>query len=100
MRLNKFAPKPGDDLIDFPVSVPWASYYAEQGTTKDYPPDFYRQPASLPLEQIRQLDEQIKRLELIKAAGPASKQEVYELKHMVNKLTERVNEINKKYGGY
>ena len=88
------------DLVDFPCSPDWYSHYARRGMTPDYPPDFYRQPASLPLEQIRQLDEQIKRLELIKAAGPASKQEVYELKHLVNKLTERVNYLNKRDTGY
>ena len=89
-----------EDLIDFPVSVSWASYYAEQGMTKDYPQEFYRMPVSLPIEQIKELDAQLKRLEILKAAGPVTKQEVYELKHLVNKLTERVNALTKQHGTY
>lgn len=31
------------DLIDYPCSPDWASYYASRGLTKDFPPEFYHQ---------------------------------------------------------
>lgn len=32
------------DLIDFPCSPTWASYYAETEQTDDYPREFYERP--------------------------------------------------------
>ena len=89
-----------EDLIDFCCSPDFVRHYASRGMTPDYPPEFYRMPAALPLEQIKELDAQLKRLELLKAAGPVNRQEVYELKHLVNKLTERVNHLSRKQGDY
>ena len=36
------------DLIDFPCSPTWASYYASQGLTADYPAAFYGRRAEPP----------------------------------------------------
>ena len=61
------------DLIDFPCSPDWVTQYARMGMTPDYPREYYEKPSTLPVEQIRELDAQLKRLELVKASGPVTK---------------------------
>jgi hypothetical protein len=88
------------DLIDFPCSPDWVTHYAREGITADYPREYYEKTMTLPVEQIRELDEQLKRLELLKASGPVTKQELYEVKFLVNKLMARVNTLYKRNEGY
>lgn len=66
-RVNKFAPKPGEDLIDFACSPDFVRHYASQGMTPDYPPDYYRLPDTMTVEKIRELEARIKDLEGKKA---------------------------------
>jgi hypothetical protein len=84
------------DLIDFPCSPAWTSFYAREGITADYPREYYAAPITLPVEQIRELDDAIKRIELLKLSGPVTKQELGEVKYLVNKLMARVNVLTKR----
>lgn len=87
--------------IDFPCSPAFASFYASQGMTRDYPPEYYQNRIYLNKEMTEtEFLSRLKILEQKNLSGPATKQEVYELKHLVNKLTERVNYLTKERGAY
>ena len=52
-------PIPGD-MIDFPCSADFASYYASKGLTKDFPPGYYHRPDQEMLhEEVTQLREEL-----------------------------------------
>jgi hypothetical protein len=89
-----------EDAIDFPCSPAFVRLYADGGMTSDYPTEYYQQSTTLPVELIRDIDDRIADLERKNLTGPASKQEVYELRHLINKLTERVNAFGKRHDGY
>jgi hypothetical protein len=89
------------DSIDFPCSPAWVSYYAECGLTRDFPPEYYRRLQEENFEeQVDSLSSRLSVLEKKTMSGPATKQEVFELKHLINKLLERVNTVTKKQGEY
>lgn len=90
-----------ENMIDFPCSPAWASYYAEQGLTQDYPREYYDMKDLMAInDKVARLERLVNILEQNKMSGPATKQEVYELRHLVNKLIARVNEKAKEYGRY
>jgi hypothetical protein len=89
-----------EDAIDFPCSPAFVRLYADGGLTRDYPTVYYQQPSTLSVELIRDIDDRIADLERKNMTGPANKQEVYELKHLITKLTERINAFSKRHDGY
>ncbi len=57
-----------EDAIDFPVSPDFASFYASQGMTRDYPPEYYQNQGSARLTaQLEELESRIAELEGKKA---------------------------------
>ena len=62
-KRNRFAPKPGEDLIDFCCSPDWAHWYAGRGMTPDYPPEYYQKPDTVAVEKIQELERRIAELE-------------------------------------
>ncbi len=69
-------------------------------------PTMPEQPLNDTTDDINELRDRLLNLELelawvseVKRAGPASNQEVYQLKHLVNKLMERVNQMSKRQAG-
>lgn len=50
-----------EDLIDFPCSAAWISYYASQGMTPDFPQEYY-----YPSQKFNELDERIDNLQQAK----------------------------------
>ncbi len=88
------------EAVDFPCSPAFSSLYAGQGLTRDYSPEYYQnQQAEDTQRQANELSHRINVLEQQRLSGPATKQEVFELKHLVNKLTERVSR-KKREDGY
>jgi hypothetical protein len=63
MPVNKWAPLPGEELIDFPCSPDWVRHYAGLGMTRDYPAEYYQKPDTMTVERIRELEARIAELE-------------------------------------
>ena len=58
-----------EDCIDFPCSPIWASFYASQGLTRDYPPEYYQVSSGASLQrQITKLNVRVKKLESSKTS--------------------------------
>lgn len=63
-----------DDLIDFPCSPMWASYYASKGMTRDYPREYYDgQEAYERIAALEQEVKQLRRLVAMKENTPAAR---------------------------
>jgi len=74
-----------DNLIDFPCSAAWVTYYASQRMTPDFPPDYY-----YPSQKFNELDERIDKLQ-----GASQQEDLNMLRGEVAYLRHRISELGK-----
>jgi hypothetical protein len=90
--MNKWAPKPGEDLIDFAVSPDFRGLYAAQGMTWNYPPDQPRRQEPAPQKPVAQTLP----LDIIRAYDAR----ITNLTKEVQLLNNRLNSLERRQSGY